>query len=117
MDISYKTQKMGILFNSLEKLNKKYGYKNGKLIMLRQSQMRNAQNLLEFSNIPPRPRCHELKHKKGRDLTEKFAASLDGSWRIIFEPNEDPLPLDSDGSLIWSKICAVTIIGVEDYHD
>lgn len=116
MDILYRSEKLRKLLTSHSELTKKFGAENAKLILVRQTQMRGAEHLFEFSNLTPRPRCHALK-KRRRDFSGVFAVSLDGGLRLLFEPAEDPLPLNPDGSLIWEQICSVSIIGVEDYHD
>lgn len=117
MDILYKNKKLEKLFNNIRELSKKYGFENAKKIMLRQQQVRAAQDLFEFSKIPPSTRCHELHSKKGVDRRGQFSISLDGGSRLIFEPCDDPLPTGPDGKLIWRNIRAIRILGVEDYHD
>ena len=117
MDILYSSQRVEILFNNFGSLRKKYGEARAQKIMLRQQQLSVSEHLFEFSNLPPSPRCHELKKKGKKDRTGTFGISLDGSWRLIIEPCDDPLPLDGNGKLLWNRICAVRILGAEDYHD
>lgn len=116
MDIFYKSSKAEKMFNSLSTLAKEHGHKRAVAIMLRQEQISNAINLFEFANIHPKPRCHELEKRKKVDRKGCFGVDLDGAWRLIIEPCDDPLPLDNNKKLIWNKICAIRILGVEDYH-
>ena len=47
----------------------------------------------------------------------KFALDLDGGKRLVFEPANDPVPLNEDGSIDWSKVTFVCIVFIGDYHD
>lgn len=42
---------------------------------------------------------------------------LDGLWRLVLEPANDPLPRKEDGGLDLARITAVEIVEVIDYHD
>jgi len=55
--------------------------------------------------------CHELT----QDRDGQLAISLDGLFRLVFEPTE-PVPRKPDGGLDWSKVVAVEIIEIVDYH-
>lgn len=57
-------------------------------------------------------RLHELTG----DRKGQLAFDLDGPYRLIFEPAEEPVPRKDDGGLDWSCIEAVTVLDVEDYH-
>lgn len=46
----------------------------------------------------------------------QFALGLDGPYRLIFEPANDPVPRKDDGGLDLARITAVEIIEVVDYH-
>ena len=57
-------------------------------------------------------RFHELKEtKKGQ-----WACDLDHPYRLIFTPQENPIPTDDDGKYIWIEILGVEIVKIEDYH-
>jgi len=55
--------------------------------------------------------CHELTQNR----TGQLALSLDGPFRLIFEPMA-PIPRKPDGGLDWDEIVAVEIIEIIDYH-
>jgi len=38
-------------------------------------------------------------------------------YRLIFDPANDPIPKKDDGGLDWTKVTAITVLAVEDYHD
>lgn len=58
-------------------------------------------------------RPHPLKG----DRTGEFAVDLEGGKRLVFKGANDPVPLTEDGSVDWSKVTAICIIFIGDYHD
>ncbi|WP_229548556.1 hypothetical protein [Nostoc sp. CHAB 5836] len=46
----------------------------------------------------------------------QLSLDLDGPYRLIFEPADQPIPLKPDGGLDWDKVTAVEILGVENTH-
>lgn len=57
-------------------------------------------------------KCHQLH----ADRAGEFAVNLWGPYRLIFEPNHDPLPLFDDGGIDKSKVTNIRIKEVDDYH-
>ncbi|MBL7934891.1 MAG: killer suppression protein HigA [Bacteroidia bacterium] len=56
---------------------------------------------------------HELKtNRKG-----SWACDLDQPYRLIFRPNENPIPIDGNGRYIWSAIKSVEILEIVNYHN
>ncbi|MEH2241317.1 hypothetical protein [Nostoc sp.] len=47
-------------------------------------------------------------HLKG-DKAGEFAVNLEGGKRLVFKPDNGPIPLTEDGSIDWSKVTAVCI--------
>lgn len=41
---------------------------------------------------------------------------LDHPYRLIFTPQEVPIPINEDGQYIWFEIVGVEIIEIVDYH-
>ena len=112
MDIFFKNSQLQKTFNSYERLMKKHGQKRAKLITKRLSELQ-AMPDLSFVNKLPQLRCHELKgNRKGQ-----LAVDLDHPYRLIFSVAYDPPPRKEDGGLDWSRVEAIQIEGVEDYHD
>ena len=56
---------------------------------------------------------HELTAGK---RSGKLSVDLDHPYRLIFIPDNDPVPRRADGELDWSQVTAIKIIGVEDTH-
>jgi proteic killer suppression protein len=69
--------------------------------------------VLEDLRDLPQARCHELHGKRKGQLS----VDLDGPYRLVFKPANDPLPKKSDGGLDWTRVTAIMIIGVEDTHE
>lgn len=70
----------------------------------------NAITLEDVRYLPGR--YHELTgNRKGQ-----WACDLDHPYRLIFEPQEKPIPADKDGKYIWLEIKGVEIIEVSNYH-
>ena len=56
-------------------------------------------------------------HPLSGDREGQFALGLHGGVRLVFEPNHDPVPSLSDGSIDWAQVTQITIIYIGDYHD
>jgi len=55
---------------------------------------------------------HELRNnRKGQ-----WACDLDQPYRLVFKPQENPIPSNEDGQYIWSEIKGVEIIEILNYH-
>jgi len=113
MDIIFSSSKLEKICNSAKALNKKYGPERAKKIQQRLSEFQAADTLSDISNLPP-PRCHALTgNRQGQ-----FSVDSVHPYRIIFEPANDPLPLQEDGSLDKSQVTAVCILDVNvDTHE
>jgi proteic killer suppression protein len=115
LDIYFKNEKLEKEFNEGAQLDKVHGAIRAKKIRLRMTELRAAVNLKDF--WPPKSgpsRCHELTQgsRKGQ-----ISMDLDHPYRLIFTPAHEPLPTGEDGGLDWSKVTAVTILGIEDTHE
>ncbi len=70
-----------------------------------------AQNLEILKTIPA-ANCHELKgNRKG-----EFAVYISGNYRLIFEPDCNPVPVKDDNTIDCIRISDIKILGTEDYH-
>jgi len=58
-------------------------------------------------------RPHPLKY--GR--LGQFSVDLHGGVRLVFEPNQNPVPRNADGSIAWNQVSKVRIVFIGDYHD
>jgi proteic killer suppression protein len=98
-------------WNNTKRLVQHHNVQRAKLIRRRLDDIRAATDLDIMRKLPGR--CHELKgNRKGQ-----FSLDLDGPYRLIFRPTQNPAPTLSDGGLDWKKITAVTILGVVNTHE
>jgi toxin HigB-1 len=56
-------------------------------------------------------------HPLKGDRAGQFAVDLEGGKRLVFKPDNDLTPLTEDESIDWSKVTAVCIVFIGDYHD
>jgi proteic killer suppression protein len=110
VDILYKNGKLAKVFNSESQLKQKYGDR-AKFLKRRLYEMSAAGSLEELRSLP-QARCHELKENRKGTL----AVDVGHPYRLVFEPANDPIPRKLDGGLDWTKVTAIRILEVEDYH-
>lgn len=110
MNISFGNKKLEKLANDFRKCQKEFGPIRAKLYNKRLSDLLNAQTLEDVRYLPGH--YHELKE----DRKGQWACDLDQPYRLVFEPQEKPIPTDISGKYIWLEIKAVEIIEIADYH-
>tara|TARA_B110000259_G_scaffold185156_1_gene233608 strand:- start:1347 stop:1679 length:333 start_codon:yes stop_codon:yes gene_type:complete len=110
MNLKFSDNKLEKYANNDRTGSKKLGEKRFKKYKQRLDQLK-ASKTLEDVRFQP-GRFHELtSNRKGQ-----WACELDHPYRLIFEPQENPIPIDSDGKYIWVEIKGVEIIEIDDYH-
>ena len=110
MDIVFGNNKLRKSFGSDAAIQKEYG-RQAKVIKVRMAILRNAKNLADVPTSNPE-RCHQLK----ADRKGQFAVNLKKSYRLIFEPDHEPIPRKDDGGIDLEKVTKIKIIEVVDYH-
>ncbi len=70
-----------------------------------------ADTLAEISALPS-ARCHQLIG----DRAGQFAVDVQHPFRVIFEPAHDPVPRKEDGGIDLTRVMAIRILEVTDYH-
>lgn len=111
MDIHFRTSRLAKMFSARNALIRQYGEQRAKMIMIRMGVLQAASCLAEVPSAPP-DRCHELTG----DRKGEFAVDLGHPWRLMFRPAHEPVPRKADGGIDLSRVTAVTITSVEDYH-
>ncbi|WP_423129819.1 type II toxin-antitoxin system RelE/ParE family toxin [Gaoshiqia sp. Z1-71] len=110
MKIAYKTSKLEKQLTVAKEMQKAFGTM-AKKVNQRIKEITASANIEVLKTIPA-ARCHELKgDKKGQ-----FAVDISGNYRIIFEPDQNPIPVRDDNSIDCIKITDIKILGTEDYH-
>jgi plasmid maintenance system killer protein len=112
MEIIFNSNKLKKICNDINLLQRRFGNNRAKKIGQRLFDINAANTLTELSTIPP-IRCHELKG----DLKGQLAVNVDEKLRIVFIPENQPIPRKKDGGLDWSRVIAIRIMTIEDYHE
>ncbi len=111
MHVSFSTRKLQKACNSEKEMKAEWGPKMATKLQQRLMELQAAETLDQISRVPP-ARCHEhTQNNKG-----KLSVDLGHPYRLMFEPNHDPVPTKPDGGLDWSKVTAVVVMGIEDPH-
>ena len=82
-----------------------------RVIQIRLAVLRNARSLSQVPVTPP-DRFHLLRG----DRIGQYAVDLVHPYRLIFEPNHDPIPRLPDGGVNLELVTAITILEIVDYH-
>lgn len=110
MEILFATRRLEKLCNSERQLVRALGQQRAKVLRRRIDQLRAVENLEVMRALPGR--CHELTG----DRKGKLSIDLDGPYRLLFEPADNPPPVKQDGGLEWRLVTAIQILEVEDTH-
>ena len=110
MNIKFRQKKLGQLANNPRKCKGEMGERRATLFLKRLTDLRDAETLEDVRYLPGR--YHELTEtRKGQ-----WACDLDHPYRLVFVPQENPIPTNEDGQYIWFEIVGVEIIEIVDYH-
>lgn len=110
MDILFGNRKLEKLANDPRKCKQEMGERRATLFLKRLADLRDADTLEDVRHLPGK--YHELKEtRKGQ-----WACDLDQPYRLIFIPQEKPIPTNDHGQYIWFKILGVEIIEIVNYH-
>lgn len=111
MEIEFKSKKLKKACNEEASGHREWGQNRARKVGQRLTELRAVANLLEFSKIPGTG-FHPLhQNRQGQ-----FAVSLNGNWRLVFLPLENPNSRLPDGSVDLENISGIKILEVEDYH-
>lgn len=111
MDILYGDEEIGRLCQEPRYATRKLGAPSAKKLATRLDDLRAAANLSVMQKLPGR------FHSLHRDLEGCYALDLHGGCRLVLRPANDPLPRRPDDSIDMTKITAVTVEQIGDYHD
>lgn len=110
MQISFKSKKLEKSLTEPKEISKTYGVM-AKKVNQRIKDLYAASSLVVMKTLPA-ANCHELHGGRAGEL----AVDISGNWRIIFEPDHDPVPAKTDGGLDWNSVTQIKILEVTDYH-
>ncbi|MGV8964442.1 MAG: type II toxin-antitoxin system RelE/ParE family toxin [Candidatus Saccharimonadaceae bacterium] len=110
MEIIFGNKKLGKLANDDRKMLKELGTIRAKLFRRRLSQLKAAKTLEDIRYVSGN--YHELTGtRKG-----EWACDLDQPYRLVFTPQERPIPTNKDGKYSWFEISGIEIIEIINYH-
>jgi len=110
VEISFKSRKLEKQLTDPKEMAKSFGQLARK-VNQRLKDLTDADNLAIIKSIPA-ARCHELTGDRKGEL----AVDVSGNYRLIFEPNHDPIPKKADGGLNWEEVTSIQIKDIQDYH-
>ena len=82
-----------------------------KLLKRRLGVLQGAKSLDEVPTGSP-----DRRHMLTGDRQGQFSVTIKDNWRLVFVPANDPLPLREDKSIDLTKVTAIHLIEVVDYH-
>jgi len=112
MDIDFKSKKLKRLCSEENHMVRHFGDQVALRLQDRLLDLLAADSLADLSMIPG-ARPHPLTGERDG----QFAVDVTRSVRIVCEPNHDALPALADGGIDRSKVTAITIVFVGDYHE
>lgn len=89
---------------------RKLGSLRAKLFKIRLDDIDAALTLEDVRYLPGN--YHELT----ADRKGQWACDLDQPYRLVFKPQENPIPTDGNGKYLWIEITGVEIIEITNYH-
>ena len=111
MDIAFRTRKLEKTFNSQVALQRAYGARMARVIMIRLAVLRAARSLALVPTSRP-----ERAHRLRGDRDDQYAVDLVHPYRLVFELGHAPLPRTEDGGIDAEQVTAIVIVEVTDYH-
>ncbi len=111
MDVSFGNTGLKRLFDDESKMTRRYGERRSRSLLARLTVLGNAVTLSDVSSRPP-----ERRHQLTGNRNGQFAVAVDPQYRLVFEPNHDPLPRRPDGGIDIDRVTAIVIVELTDYH-
>lgn len=111
MDVYFSTAELQEACSSEREGDRRWGDQAARRIRLRLAQLqaaRTLEDMRQFGGANP----HELK----ADRHGQVAVNGKGAMRIIFVPLHASPPTKPDGGLDWTKVTAIRIVAIIDYH-
>jgi proteic killer suppression protein len=108
MEISFKTKQLQKLCEQSSLAQRKLGTQMAKKLSKRLADLKAASVVTDL--IAGRP--HPLEGNRAG----QFALDLVQPQRLVFIADNQPIPIDEDGSIDWSQVTRVRIIEIGDYH-
>lgn len=108
--ISFAKRKLEQEMNDDSRLIRSYGTQQARKIRQRLDDLDAATSLEDMRGLPGQ--CEELRANRQGQLSLR----LNGNYRLIFEPADDPPAVKDDGGIHWQSVHAIRILEIVDYH-
>jgi len=110
VDVSFEDARLRRTCSEVKRMVRQFGPERARKVALRLQALQAAATLEDLRNAPGR--LHELT----ADRAGTLSLDLDGPYRLILRPTEQPPLSRSGGGLDWSQVRAVTVLSIEDPH-
>ncbi|MGH2351185.1 MAG: killer suppression protein [Chloroflexota bacterium] len=110
IEISWSSRKLEKACSDDRQGSRRWGADNWKVFKRRLAALAAAPTLADMRGVPGN--CHQLH----ADRDEEYALDLWGPYRLIFEPDHDPLPQLQHGGIDTANVTQILIKEVADYH-
>jgi plasmid maintenance system killer protein len=110
IEISWPNRKLEKMCSQDRQGAARWGAENWPRLKRRLAALAGAPTLQDMDGVPGN--CHQLH----TDRAGQFAVDLWGSYRLVFEPDHDPLPKLPDGGIDRARVTKIVIREVVDYH-
>jgi toxin HigB-1 len=110
VEIRFSDTKLEELANNDRMRLKAFGKLRSEKFKARLTQLLFAENLEAVRYLPGN--YHELSG----DRKGQWACDLDQPYRLIFIPNENPIPENLHGQYVWAEIVGVEVVEIVNYH-
>jgi proteic killer suppression protein len=117
MEITFTDGKLKKLCLQEKEAQKKLGADCSKKLKTRLADLAAVSCVAELTAGSPHRLTGDRAGQYALDIDKSKPGRRRGGKRLVFKPDNDPVPLTEDGSVDWSKVTAVCIVFIGDYHD
>jgi proteic killer suppression protein len=110
IDISWADHKLERTCADERTGRRRFGAERWKLLKRRLMSLDAAPTLADMNGVPGK--CHALR----ADRAGEFAVHLDGSYRLVFEVDHEPVPERTSGGIDETRVTSIRILEVVNYH-
>ena len=108
MEIEFGDSKLRKLCETRREATRKLGADSARRLRTRLSEIHAAATVGElFAGNP---------HSLTGDREGEYAVNLAGGKRLVFVPNDNPIPTTESGHIDWPRVSSVKVVFVGDYH-
>ena len=110
MEIEYSSNKLEKQLSDAKQIKIAFGV-NAKRVAARMDDIRSSPNLKVLLQISS-ANCHQLSGNR----KDQWSVNISANHRLVFEINNNPIPILEDNSIDTIKITDILIIETVDYH-